>query len=237
MKELVLEVVSAAKSFEGRSVLHNASLWAYAGEVTVLLGRNGCGKTTLLRIATGFLRPDSGTVRLHGEWIRRPRLHRLARHGLAYAPAYDFLPWDRPLGQLLELSAWPAVRADAEARAREVAEELALTALLDQTTDELSGGERRRAEIACAMLRRPACLVADEPFRGIAPGDCERLTRVFRSAAAGGAAVVLTGHEITWMLPVADRVIWCHHGTTDNLGTPQDAASHDLFRAQYLGPR
>ena len=85
------------------------------------------------------------------------------------------------------------------------------------------------------MARRPSCLVADEPFRGIAPGDCERLTGVFRRAAAGGAAVVLTGHEITWILPAADRVIWCHDGTTDHLGTAQDAAAHDLFRQQYLG--
>jgi ABC-type multidrug transport system ATPase subunit len=236
VSDLVLEVVAADKSFDGRSVLHNASVWAYAGEVTVLLGRNGCGKTTLLRIATGFVRPDAGTVRFRGVWHPRPRLHRLAQQGLAFAPAMDFLPWDRPLGQLLTLSAWPAKQAEAAARAHEIAEDLALGALLDQTTDELSGGERRRAEIACALARRPSCLVADEPFRGIAPTDCENLTRVFRRAAANGAAVVLTGHEITWMLPVADRVIWCHDGTTDSLGTPQDASSHDLFRAQYLGP-
>jgi len=235
VSELVLEVSSAGKSFGDRNVLRNASIWAYAGEVTVLLGRNGCGKTTLLRIATGFVRPDAGTVRFRGQWHPRPRLHRLARGGLAFAPAIDFLPWDQPLGQLLRLSAWPARTAEAEARARAIATELGLEERLDQTTDELSGGERRRAEIACVLARNPKCLMADEPFRGIAPGDCERLISVFRAAAAGGAAVLLTGHEITWILPVADRVIWCHDGTTDSLGTPEDSARHDLFRKQYLG--
>jgi ABC-type lipopolysaccharide export system ATPase subunit len=116
-----------------------------------------------------------------------------------------------------------------------VVEALRIGHLLDQTADELSGGELRRAEVAAVLLLRPRCLLADEPFRGIAPVDCDLLIPVLRRYAAGGGAAIVTGHEAAHMLAVADDVIWMHDGTTEFLGSPEDAERHDRFRPAYLG--
>lgn len=228
--ETLLDVDSANKWFGRREVLHAASLWVHRGKITSLLGRNGCGKTTLLRITVGDLKPDAGSMRFMGTFYPRPRLHRLARLGLCYLPAREFLPYERTLREILALCAWPSRPVEP------VVEELQLGHLLGQTTDELSGGERRRAEVASALLLKPTCLLVDEPFRGVAPADCELLMGVFRRYAAAGGSAVITGHEPVYMLAVADDVIWCHDGTTEWIGSPQEAVAHDRFRPAYLGP-
>jgi ABC-type lipopolysaccharide export system ATPase subunit len=108
--------------------------------------------------------------------------------------------------------------------------------LLGRRPSALSGGERRRADLAAVLVRRPRCLVADEPYRGIAPLDAELLTSAFRGLAAGGCAVVLTGHDAPTLLAAADHVTWCVSGTTYELGTPAAATAQDRFRREYLGP-
>ncbi len=229
-RSTVLEVDSAVKSFGGRRVLHAGSLWAHEGMITSLLGRNGCGKTTLLRIVTGLIPADSGTVRFRGRHIERPRLHLLARMGLAFLPAREFLPTDRTLRDIFALCAWPDRPVDA------VVEELRLGSLLEQTPLELSGGELRRAEVASVLLLKPVCLLMDEPFRGIAPADCDLLMGVFRRYTAGGGSAVVTGHEALYMMAVADEIVWCHDGKTEWVGPPAEAVKHDRFRPAYLGP-
>jgi ABC-type branched-subunit amino acid transport system ATPase component len=119
-----------------------------------------------------------------------------------------------------------------------VAEAMALVRLTDRITHavhQLSGGERRRAEVAAAWLRGPVCLLADEPYRGVAPLDAEILSAAFRSMAATGCAVVLTGHEVPTILDTVDRVVWCTSGTTYELGTPAAARMHEPFYREYLG--
>jgi len=225
----ILDVDSARKSFGGREVLHAASIWVHEGKITSLLGRNGCGKTTLLRIVTGELRAEAGSMRFLGEYHERPRLHILARRGLAYLPARELLPYNIPLREIFALCSWP------DRPSAPVIEELGLAHLLDHTPDELSGGELRRAEVASVLLLQPSCLIADEPFRGIAPADCDLLIAVLRRYAAGGGAAIVTGHEKAHMLAVADDVIWMHDGTTEYVGAPGDAVLHDRFRPAYLG--
>ncbi|MGH7649847.1 MAG: ABC transporter ATP-binding protein [Gemmatimonadaceae bacterium] len=99
----------------------------------------------------------------------------------------------------------------------------------------MSGGERRRAELAAVWVRRPLCLLADEPFRGIAPKDAEELTASFSQLAGDGVAVVLTGHEVPTLLHAADHISWCTSGTTYELGPPAAATRHNGFQAEYLG--
>jgi ABC-type lipopolysaccharide export system ATPase subunit len=106
---------------------------------------------------------------------------------------------------------------------------------LDTRPGNLSGGERRRAEFAAVLVRRPTCLLADEPFRGIAPKDAEDMTHLLRSCAADGMAVVVTGHEVPTLLASADHVTWCTAGTTYELGPPATATQHESFRRDYLG--
>jgi ABC-type lipopolysaccharide export system ATPase subunit len=106
---------------------------------------------------------------------------------------------------------------------------------LDKRPGALSGGELRRAELAAVLVRQPRCLLADEPFRGIAPTDAEVLASVLRELSAAGVAVVVTGHEVPALLAAVDHVTWCVSGTTYELGRPALAAQDERFRQEYLG--
>lgn len=226
---LVADCVS--KSFRGRRVLSAGSLRAVPGELRVLLGRNGSGKSTLMKIAGGWIQPDSGSVRYDGVAYLTTRLPALAEAGLFYLPDHDLLSSAFTVRTQLEMFRLQFSGGDVVA----AAETMGIGETLDRRPGALSGGERRRAEFAAVLVRRPRCLLADEPFRGIAPKDAEDLARVVRTLAASGTAVVVTGHEVPTLLAAADHVTWCTSGTTYELGSPSDAARHDAFRLEYLG--
>jgi ABC-type lipopolysaccharide export system ATPase subunit len=116
-----------------------------------------------------------------------------------------------------------------------VADRLTISSLLDARPAELSSGERRRAEVAFAMLRRPACLLADEPLRNISPIDAEALLRVLAEMAREGCAVMITGHEVPAILAAVDHVTWCTAGTTYEMGPPFMARNDERFMRDYLG--
>lgn len=227
----VLVADCVAKRFGSRKVLSSASLRAVAGRWTALMGRNGCGKSTLLRIATGSMAADSGTVRLDGAAIMDPHPAELARRGVFMLADRDLLSprftVRRQLGFFGERFGGAPVEIAAAA--------MGLETVIDRKPHQLSSGERRRAEIAVALVRRPRCLIADEPYRGVSPIDAESLTRAFRSLADGGCAVVVTGHEATTFLEAVDHVTWCDSGTTLELGSPAAAMQHDRFSRGYLG--
>lgn len=232
----VLVADCIAKRFDGRPVLTAATLRVQAGVVTALVGRNGSGKSTLLRIAAGLISADSGAVHYLGAVYERPFLPRLARRGLFLLADRDMLSTSFTIQTQL---AFMARRFRARERVEDVVIEAAdaagILGRLNARPWQLSGGEYRRAELAMAFARRPVCLLADEPFRGIAPLDAEALSALFRRIAALGCAVCVTGHEVWTLLGVADRVTWCTDGTTYELGTPAHAQRDDRFRAGYLG--
>jgi ABC-type multidrug transport system ATPase subunit len=219
------------KSFAGRRVLSSASLRAVPGEARALLGRNGSGKSTLLRIAAGCMAPDTGTVRWDGVVSARHRLSSLARRGVFFLPDHDLLSSAFTVRWQLEMlheryGGTPPAQA---------AEQMGISAQMERRPDALSGGERRRAELAAVLVRRPRCLLADEPLRGLAPIDAERLAESFRELAADGIAVVITGHEVAMLASAADHLTWCTSGTTYELGAPEVAMEHERFRRDYLG--
>lgn len=220
------------KAYGARTVLTTASVWGAPGVVTVLFGRNGCGKSTLLKIGAGVIAADKGVVHFRGTAYLRPRLNRLAARGLFYLPDQGLLVTRMTLGGHLDVL---RRRFGAELRADDAAD-LEVAPLLDVPVREYSGGEMRRAEVAVAIARNPVCLLADEPFAGVAPADCVRLERVFRRLAARGCALVVTGHEVPELLHLADEVVWMTGGTTHGLGSPAQAATHEQFRRDYLGP-
>ena len=229
----VLVADGVGKWFGSRRVLAAATLRAVPNEVRVLFGRNGAGKSTLLKIAAGWLQPDSGVVHFAGRAYLRPSLWRLARRGLFYLPDHDLLFPPLTVRHQLELL---RRRFDGG----EVDEALTLAgiaALAERMPPSLSGGELRRAEFAAALVRRPRCLLADEPFRGVAPRDAEALVAVLRRLARDGCAVVATGHEVPTLFEAADHVTWCTGGMTYDLGPPDAARAHHDFRREYLGPR
>ena len=227
---LVADCVS--KAFGRRRVLTSASLRAKTGEIRAILGRNGQGKSTLLKIAVGLLQPDAGTVRIGSTTLLRASLPALARHGVLYVPDRGLLAPAWTLDAQLRLFARRFARRDH----REAARMAGVDHLLDRLAVTLSGGERRRAELAVALARVPAVLIADEPFRGVSPADHDGLAGILRAMAADGCAVVVTGHEVPSLLAAADHITWCTSGTTYELGAPAQACAHDGFRRDYLGP-
>lgn len=228
----ILVADSIAKSFAGRRVLTSATLRAVPGEMRVLFGRNGIGKSTLLKIAAGWLSADSGAVRFAGRAYLSPRLAQLAAAGLFYLPDHGLLSEAFSVRRQLEMIRRQFGGGDVE----EAAARVGIAGQLDKRLFELSGGELRRAELAAVLVRRPVCLLADEPYRGIAPKDAEDLTRTFAALAAGGMALVITGHEVRTLLEAAHHVSWCTSGTTYELGSPAVATAHEGFRREYLGP-
>lgn len=218
------------KSFGRRPILRDASAWAVPSSVTVLLGRNGSGKSTLLRCALGYLRTFAGVVIFGEERYRRPLLARLARDGLFYLADRRLLARSLTLRQHLS-----ALRQRyPEATVAASLETFGTAPFQDRRPHELSGGEERRAELTVAAARAPICLIADEPFRGLAPRDADVVTDGLRALAAGGTAVLITGHEVRQLLALGDHIIWMTGGTTHYLGPPAQALEHRLFRGDYL---
>jgi ABC-type multidrug transport system ATPase subunit len=230
MYALVADCVT--KTFGERKVLSSASLRATPGQVRAVFGRNGEGKSTLLKIAVGVLQPDSGVVRMGDNAFLRASLPMLAARGVFYLPDHDLLAPAYTLDRQLKLFE----RRYGKRTGREAARRARVEHLLQRHPATFSGGELRRAELALAITRVATILIADEPYRGIAPGDHDGLTDLFRAMAADGCAVVVTGHEVPSLLAAADHVTWCTNATTYELGSPKDACEHDGFRRGYLGP-
>lgn len=228
----VLRAEGIGKSFGSNEVLKSASLWAGPGKVTTLLGRNGSGKTTLMRIACGSLRADRGRVAFKGRTLPRPRLWRLARCGLMYAPQRGLLSPPYTVGDHFA-ALQSAFDPD---DLRQVIERFEITSLLDRKASTLSGGESVRASLALAFARRPAVLLIDEPLSGLTPRDQEWSGELIRELAGAGSAVVASGHDTRLLLSISDVILWSVAGTTHHLGSPSEARQHHQFRREYLGP-
>jgi ABC-type multidrug transport system ATPase subunit len=229
---MILCADSVGKSYGRRRVLSSASLRVPEGKIVGLLGRMGEGKSTLLKTCAGMAQPDSGWIRFAGVQYFRARLSTLAARGMYY------LADDNNLASSLTLRAHIRVveRRYGMANSDQIIAQLKLEPLLDSLPAALSGGEQRRAELAVAMLRRPLCLLADEPFRGIDPLTAELVGSALRQLSAAGCGIVLTGHEVRTLLPYVDTIAWMTAGTTYDLGTPESAWRNEQFQRAYLGP-
>lgn len=223
---------SIGKAFRTRTLLTAASIWANEARITALFGRNGCGKSTLLKIGAGLLPADHGAIHFAGRVYLRPTLPELARQGLFYLPDRNLLSRRLTLRQQISAAEWHF----GGERTAGIIERFELGARLDQRAPQLSGGERRRAEIALAWICAPRCLLADEPFAGIDPADRELIAVMLRELAQQGCAIIISGHEVRGLLAIADDVVWMTSGTTHGLGTSQAAVNNEQFQREYLGP-
>ena len=232
-----LEVRSIAKSYDQRAVLHDVSLDVHRGEVVGLLGPNGAGKTTCFYSVMGLVKPDSGRIYLDGSDITELPMYRRAILGLGYLPQetsiFRGMTVEENIMAVLE-AAEPdrQVRRD---RLEQLLSEFGLTALRDSPAMALSGGERRRCEIARALAAEPSIMLLDEPFAGIDPisiSDIRELVRELRSRQIG---VLITDHNVRETLDIVDRACIIYDGQVLFQGTPEALVADQEVRRLYLG--
>lgn len=227
----VLIVDAVAKSYNGNRVLDGASLRAVPGELRALVGVAGSGKSTLLRIAAGVLPPDAGSVYFTGQTYKNMLPGRIAELGLFFIPDRNLLSDAWSVRAQLEM-----IRDRFDGRKSDEALDLAgISQHADRTPSQLSVADLRRAEVAAAMVRRPRCVLVDDPYRGIDLRDAADLTRLFRDLAASGVAVVVSGFDVPDLLAAADRVTWSTGRRTQEMGPPRSAARSPQFRKECLG--
>jgi len=215
-------------------VVRGVSLTLSAGEVVGLLGPSGAGKTTFFRALAGELPVRTGQIELDGLDISREPLWRRARRGIGYVPQTPSVLWDLTVEQ--NLATFEALsRNPASPGARAWARMVELDERRSVRARELSGGERRRLELARALVGRPKVLVCDEPFAGIDPAGAARLGELLRQQAEGGMAVILADHHVAEALRVCDRAHLLVDGRVEATGSPDTFREHPLVVGRYLG--
>ena len=232
-----LEVVSIAKSYDKRAVLSDISLSVGKGEVLGLLGPNGAGKTTCFYSIMGLVRPDSGRILLDGVDITRLPMYRRAILGLGYLPQetsiFRGMTVEQNIASVLEL-----VEPDKATRAAELERllsEFGLTRLRSSAAMALSGGERRRCEIARALAANPSIMLLDEPFAGIDPLSIADIRDLVKDLAARGIGVLITDHNVRETLDIVDRACIIYGGQVLFAGSPEALVADENVRRLYLG--
>lgn len=232
-----LAVVSIAKSYDKRTVLTDVSVSVGRGEVVGLLGPNGAGKTTCFYSVMGLVKPDSGRIMLDGEDITRLPMYRRAILGLGYLPQetsiFRGLSVEKNISAVLELA-----EPDRDARAarlEELLDEFGLTRLRTSPAMALSGGERRRAEIARALAANPTIILLDEPFAGIDPISISDIRDLVKQLKQRGIGVLITDHNVRETLEIVDRGYIIYDGRVLFAGSPDDLVRDENVRRLYLG--
>lgn len=224
------------KSFGLKQVVHGVDFCIKKGQVVGLFGANGAGKTTSFLMMAGILKPDSGQIILDDYDVTKWPMYRRARLGLRYLPQEPSI--FRGMSVFENLMAVAEVLVDRPSRKRVVErllEEFRLTAIADSAATVLSGGERRRVEIARSLIGNPSFLLLDEPLAGIDPRSIGELAQLIRHLARQNLGILVTDHNVKDMLPIVDMAYVMHEGRVLYHGTPQDVSSNSDVRSLYLG--
>src|SRR5947208_11132709 len=232
-----LEVRSIAKSYDKRAVLHDVSLDVHRGEVVGLLGPNGAGKTTCFYSVMGLVKPDSGLIYLDGEDITGLPMYRRAILGLGYLPQETSIFRGMTVEENI-LAVLEAAEPDKTlrfARLEQLLGEFGLTALRDSPAMALSGGERRRCEIARALAADPSIMLLDEPFAGIDPISISDIRELVRELKSRDIGVLITDHNVRETLDIVDRACIIFYGQVLFAGTPEALVADQGVRRLYLG--
>jgi lipopolysaccharide export system ATP-binding protein len=232
-----LRVKGLQKSFRRRSVLQDVSLELQRGEVVALLGPNGAGKTTCFYAVAGLQQPDHGQITLDGQDVTLWPVYRRARLGLGYLPQessiFRGLSVEENIRAVLEVTEKSA--AVIQERLQRLLDEFGLTRLRGSPAMALSGGERRRVEIARAMAANPAYMMLDEPFAGVDPIAIADIRKLVMGLKERGIGVLITDHNVRETLSLVDRAYIIYEGRVIMQGTPQEIVANDEVRRVYLG--
>lgn len=233
----MLEAVHIAKTFGGRRVVEDLSLSLESGEVVGLLGPNGAGKTTSFNILMGFVSPDRGMVRVNGKDLTRLPVYMRARMGVSYLfqePAL-FLRLSVLENLLIILESFFSSPAEQETTALALLETMGLSELRNTMAAHLSGGEKRRLEIARGLINNPKYFLLDEPFSGIDPKTVSEIKKMVRQLRDNGAGVLITDHNVRDALSIMDRAYLIYRGRIIAQGSPEELLKNREGRQVYFG--
>ncbi len=233
----MLKAEGVTKSFNGRRVVNNVNLEVGGGEVVGLLGPNGAGKTTTFHMLVGFVRPDGGKVFLNGEDMTSAPIYQRARAGISYLPQessiFRRLTVEENLCAILETL--DLSRQEQKDRSMKLMRMLGLSHLAKQKADTLSGGERRRVEIARALVISPFFVLLDEPLTGVDPIAVGDIQKIISRLSTGGIGVLITDHNVRETLGICHRAYILNDGVILEEGSPAKIASSPKARKVYLG--
>jgi len=233
-----LEVESLAKSYKRRAIVKSVSMHVNGGEIVGLLGPNGAGKTTCFYMIVGLIENDSGIIRLNGKTISQLPMHQRARLGIGYLPqeasVFRNLTVEQNIFAILQL------RKDIDKPARQqmlesLLEDFQIEHLRNNQGISLSGGERRRVEIARALANQPGFILLDEPFAGVDPVSVIDIQSIIRQLAERGIGVLITDHNVRETLGICDRAYVMGEGEILAEGNPQQILENKMVRKIYLG--
>jgi lipopolysaccharide export system ATP-binding protein len=233
----ILAVKGLQKSYRGRTVVQDAGLNVRAGEAVGLLGPNGAGKTTIFYMITGLVGADRGVISLDGHDVTRLPMYRRARLGIGYLPQeasiFRGLNVEDNIRAVLEIV--EPSRKERERKLDALLDEFNITRLRKSPSIALSGGERRRCEIARALAGEPTFMLLDEPFAGIDPIAVGDIQNLVRHLTRRGIGVLITDHNVRETLGLIDRAYIIHSGRVLTEGTPDAIVSNEEVRRLYLG--
>jgi lipopolysaccharide export system ATP-binding protein len=235
----ILSLEGLYKRYDGKPVVEGVCLSVESGSVVGLLGPNGAGKTTTFYMAVGMIKADSGSVLLDGRDITKDPMHARALKGVGYLPqessVFRKLSVRDNILAILEIG--KKSRSERTARADELMAELGIAKLADRKALVLSGGERRRLEIARALATDPLFMLLDEPFAGIDPIAVADIQKIIRSLASRNIGILISDHNVRETLTVCDRAYILNEGRVIESGPPQHIAASKVARRIYLGEK
>jgi len=235
----LLKAQNISKTYRGRKVVNNVSIYLHRGEIVGLLGPNGAGKTTIFSIIAGIIKPSEGSVFIDSIDVTSLPMARRARLGLCYLPQepsiFRKLTVRENIMAVLEFQNIPL--SEKEERLFLLLKELNIEYIADQKAITLSGGERRRVEIARALATNPTFMLLDEPFAGIDPISVMDLQQIILNLKKKNLGILITDHNVYHTFEVCDRVYVINEGTILKEGKPREIAESEEVRSIYLGER
>ena len=234
---MILRTENLVKRYKSRTVVDGVSVQVQQGEIVGLLGPNGAGKTTTFYMTVGLIKPNSGKIYLDDKDITNQAMYKRAQLGIGYlaqeASVFRKLSVEDNLKAVLEMTT--LTKAEQEAKVESLLDEFSLQHIRKSRGDLLSGGERRRTEIARALAVNPSFILLDEPFAGVDPIAVEDIQAIVAKLKAKNIGILITDHNVHETLTITDRAYLLFEGKILKAGTAEDLANDEMVRKVYLG--
>ena len=234
---MILKANNLIKSYGGKSVVNDVSLNLKQGEIVGLLGPNGAGKTTSFYMIVGLIKPNSGSIYLDDKEITSFPMYKRAQNGIGYlaqeSSVFRKMSVEDNIHSVLEMTNLP--KKEQTKKVKSLLDEFGLQAIRKSRGDLLSGGERRRTEIARALATNPSFILLDEPFAGVDPLAVEDIQKIVRDLTKRNIGILITDHNVQETLAITDRTYLMFEGSILKDGKPEELANDELVRKVYLG--